>query len=164
MNFTVTFTPTDRVALLALLLFTMTSSPPTVAVIGGGPGSMFFCHALETRRRELMEKGDSEAALAHLPIVTCFERADGPGGVWRAERKFASAEEETRDEPSEERQDTLTNMCTSLLDTNDLCSSVSSLVESAFTNEETREPEHPTTRGGATKTTNMCKSDSSAHN
>jgi len=60
---------------------------PTVAVIGGGPGGMFFCHALERYRHELMEKGD-EQGLSALPIVTCFERAPGPGGVWRADRTF----------------------------------------------------------------------------
>lgn len=88
----------------------VSSSPPKVAVIGGGPGGMFFCHALETRRRELKENGD-KAALASLPIVTCFERASGPGGVWRAERTFAADENKspTADDDTKELLET-TNM------------------------------------------------------
>jgi cation diffusion facilitator CzcD-associated flavoprotein CzcO len=81
----------------------VSASPPTVAVIGGGPGGMFFCHALETRRRELKEQGD-EAALASLPIVAVFERASGPGGVWRAERKFGKDENKDPD-PTESVND-----------------------------------------------------------
>ena len=66
------------------------ASPPKVAVVGCGPGGMFFCHAIETYRRELLEEGD-EAGIAALPSITCFERASGPGGVWRAKRSFADA-------------------------------------------------------------------------
>eukprot|EP00928_Gymnodinium_smaydae_P096098 TRINITY_DN8416_c0_g4_i1.p1 TRINITY_DN8416_c0_g4~~TRINITY_DN8416_c0_g4_i1.p1 ORF type:complete len:597 (+),score=75.46 TRINITY_DN8416_c0_g4_i1:91-1881(+) len=65
------------------------AAPPAIAVIGAGPGGMFFCHALETRRRELEAAGD-EDALRALPVVTCFDRAAGPGGVWRSERQFTS--------------------------------------------------------------------------
>ena len=56
---------------------------PTVAVIGGGPGAMFFCHALETQKHELLAKGED---VSGFPIVQCFERAPGPGGVWRSDR------------------------------------------------------------------------------
>jgi len=56
---------------------------PTIAVIGGGPGAMFFCHALETQRKELEAKGEDESS---FPIVKCFERSAGPGGVWRSDR------------------------------------------------------------------------------
>jgi len=63
--------------------------PPSVAVIGAGPGGMLFCHALERHRRELKDKGD-EAALANLPSVTCFDRASGPGGLWRFEHTTTS--------------------------------------------------------------------------
>jgi cation diffusion facilitator CzcD-associated flavoprotein CzcO len=90
---------------------TASSTPLTVAVIGAGPAGMFFCHALETYRRELEQKGD-EAALAHLPVVTCFERAPAPGGVWRSERTFA--EEETNDDgvpKTHSRPVETTNMC-----------------------------------------------------
>ena len=71
---------------------------PTVAVIGCGPGGMFFLHAIERKRRELLAKymdDDSlsldgkkilEEKLTKLPNATCFERADAPGGVWRTER------------------------------------------------------------------------------
>jgi len=56
---------------------------PTVAVIGCGPGGMFFLHALATRRKKLEEEGNIEA-LSRLPLVTCFERSSSPGGVWRS--------------------------------------------------------------------------------
>jgi thioredoxin reductase len=62
----------------------------SIVVIGSGPGGMFFCHAMETYRRELEVKGDKEA-LAKLPKVTCLERASGPGGVWRSQRIFAQS-------------------------------------------------------------------------
>jgi Flavin-binding monooxygenase-like len=54
-----------------------------VAVIGGGPGGMFFCHAIESRRRLLIEAGDAAAAKL-LPLVTCFEKSSAAGGVWKA--------------------------------------------------------------------------------
>jgi hypothetical protein len=57
--------------------------PDSVAVIGCGPGGMFFCHALETKRKELLDRGE---LIDHLPRVTVFERASGPGGVWRSDR------------------------------------------------------------------------------
>lgn len=80
------------------------SLPIKVAVIGGGPGGMFFCHALETYRRELVQKNEKEA-LEQLPQVMCFERASGPGGVWRSERSFG--DHVTTNEAGEP----LTNMC-----------------------------------------------------
>lgn len=69
---------------------TTPDDPPTVAIIGAGPGGMFFCHALETMKRKLLKEGNEEA-LANLPTVTCFERASGPGGVWRPSRQFGEA-------------------------------------------------------------------------
>eukprot|EP00547_Thalassionema_nitzschioides_P013990 CAMPEP_0194236738 /NCGR_PEP_ID=MMETSP0158-20130606/3929_1 /TAXON_ID=33649 /ORGANISM="Thalassionema nitzschioides, Strain L26-B" /LENGTH=657 /DNA_ID=CAMNT_0038970575 /DNA_START=23 /DNA_END=1996 /DNA_ORIENTATION=- len=60
---------------------TTTSSPPTVAIIGCGPGGMSFLHALALRRKAL--EGDEEG-LAKLPIVTVYERASEAGGVWRS--------------------------------------------------------------------------------
>lgn len=44
---------------------------------------MFFCHALETMRREMLERGES---VENLPNVTVFERDRSPGGVWRSDR------------------------------------------------------------------------------
>jgi len=44
---------------------------------------MFFCHALETQKRTLQSKGED---VDGFPIVKCFERSDGPGGVWRSNR------------------------------------------------------------------------------
>ena len=45
-----------------------------IAVIGGGPSGLFFCHAIEKIQRET----------GKLFSVTCFEKASQPGGVWRA--------------------------------------------------------------------------------
>jgi cation diffusion facilitator CzcD-associated flavoprotein CzcO len=55
---------------------------PKVAVIGCGPGGMFFLHALATKRRKLEEACDVEG-LAAFPQVTVYEKASDPGGVWR---------------------------------------------------------------------------------
>ena len=70
--------------------------PDSVAVIGCGPGGMFFCHALETKRREMIARGES---VANLPHVTVFERAASPGGVWRSQRSFSSSD------PAEEKKE-----------------------------------------------------------
>jgi len=60
------------------------TAPPTVCVIGGGPGALFFCHALETQKKLLLAKGED---ISHFPgVVKCFERSPGPGGVWRSDR------------------------------------------------------------------------------
>uniref|UniRef100_A0A7S3VAU8 Uncharacterized protein n=1 Tax=Chaetoceros debilis TaxID=122233 RepID=A0A7S3VAU8_9STRA len=56
---------------------------PTVAVIGCGPGGMFFLHALATRRKQLEATNDLDG-LSKLPSVTCFEMSSSPGGVWRS--------------------------------------------------------------------------------
>jgi hypothetical protein len=53
-----------------------------VAVLGCGPGGMFFLHAIATKRRKLQQAGDLEG-LAALPEVTVYEKAPQPGGVWR---------------------------------------------------------------------------------
>ena len=58
-------------------------APTTVALIGCGPSGMFFLHALATRRRELELSGDVKG-LAQLPLVTCYEASDAPGGIWRS--------------------------------------------------------------------------------
>ena len=82
-----------------------------VAVIGFGPAGMCFCHHVEERRRKLLEQCSAyqplangsgtngkhpqtiesseaqiQAELAKLPTVTCFEQADGPGGLWRPDQ------------------------------------------------------------------------------
>jgi thioredoxin reductase len=49
--------------------------PVSVAVIGCGPGGMFFCHAMEQKMKE-SPTGQSYS-------VSCFERSSQPGGVWR---------------------------------------------------------------------------------
>ena len=67
-------------------------SPELIAVVGGGPGAMFFCHAIEVQRNELLKKGKD---VSGFPIVKCFERGPGPGGVWRANR---SHDDEYEDE------------------------------------------------------------------
>lgn len=72
----------------------LTGTGPTVALIGCGPAGMFFLHALATKRRDLERKllqRDDDAAraaardkLASLPLVTCYEKSDRPGGIWRS--------------------------------------------------------------------------------
>ena len=57
---------------LSLTLTTMT--PLSVAVIGGGPSGLFFCHAMEHMMKETGKKIS----------VTCFEKSSQPGGIWRA--------------------------------------------------------------------------------
>ena len=80
------------------------TKPPSVCVIGAGPGGMFFLHALASRRRKLEEelaankkqdghahnaavaaaRAECEAKLAVLPVVDCYEKSSSPGGVWRS--------------------------------------------------------------------------------
>uniref|UniRef100_A0A7S3PZT7 Uncharacterized protein n=1 Tax=Chaetoceros debilis TaxID=122233 RepID=A0A7S3PZT7_9STRA len=62
-------------------------TPKNVAVIGCGPGGMFFLHALAKRRKQLEEQGDLIELMA-LPNVTCFEKSPSPGGVWRCDQTF----------------------------------------------------------------------------
>jgi len=82
------------------------SMPESVVVIGCGPGGMFFCHAMEAKYRELREKGDTEG-LANMPIISVFERANSPGGVWRAHRSHAdSSAFSYSEEKKEEKKDT----------------------------------------------------------
>ena len=61
----------------------------SVALIGCGASGMLFLHALATQRKEQLEKGNEDFV---LPRVTCFERANEPGGCWRSppedEREF----------------------------------------------------------------------------
>mmetsp|Transcript_11840 Transcript_11840/g.33841 ORF Transcript_11840/g.33841 Transcript_11840/m.33841 type:complete len:685 (+) Transcript_11840:110-2164(+) len=76
------------------------TKPPSVCVIGAGPGGMFFLHALASRRRKLEKDAankkqdgqensaaarvECEAKLAALPVVDCYEKSSSPGGVWRS--------------------------------------------------------------------------------
>ncbi len=81
------------------------SSPETVAVIGAGPGGMFICHSLETQKRDLEARGEDTS---HFPIVKIFERAEGAGGVWRADRTHEDGSASPRsalDIDSEEKKD-----------------------------------------------------------
>ena len=70
----------------------------TICVIGGGPGALFFCHALETQKQALIHTrcGGSYAQFCQRypawPSVTCYERASGPGGVWRSDRSHEHAD------------------------------------------------------------------------
>ena len=95
---------TDCVAFLAHLALLIMTKPPSVCVIGAGPGGMFFLHALASRRRKLEEelaankkqdghahnaavaaaRAECEAKLAVLPVVDCYEKSSSPGGVWRS--------------------------------------------------------------------------------
>lgn len=60
---------------------------PTVAIIGCGPSGVSFLHAVALRKQRMENRGDFVGAL-QLPIVTCFEPASEPGGVWRSERAW----------------------------------------------------------------------------
>lgn len=62
---------------------------PTVVIIGCGPSGISFLHAVALRKQKMEDEGDLEG-LSKLPIVTCFERAAEPGGVWRAQRACLS--------------------------------------------------------------------------
>ena len=62
----------------------------SIVVIGCGPGGMFFCNAMEHKRRQL------DGIDSHLPTITCFERADSPGGVWRSQRTYCDDNEEEK--------------------------------------------------------------------
>lgn len=53
-------------------------APVKVAVIGGGPSGMFFCHAMH-RQNALRGLNPQDRVQ-----VTCFEQSDMPGGVWKA--------------------------------------------------------------------------------
>mmetsp|Transcript_36073 Transcript_36073/g.78997 ORF Transcript_36073/g.78997 Transcript_36073/m.78997 type:complete len:647 (+) Transcript_36073:92-2032(+) len=75
--------------------------PLTVAIVGCGPGGMFFLHAIETYRRELKAAGLHEKA-AQLPVATCYDKASAPGGVWRPQRSFQSGEDVLDEESSKE--------------------------------------------------------------
>jgi thioredoxin reductase len=52
-------------------------NPINVAVIGGGPGGMFFIHALNRMVKE-------EVGANQNINVICYERSSRPGGIWRA--------------------------------------------------------------------------------
>ena len=69
------------------------ASPPSVCVIGCGPGGMFFLHALATRREKLRRAGNT-VALRALPNVDVYEKKSSPGGVWRS----ATAEDDVESE------------------------------------------------------------------
>lgn len=49
-------------------------TPLNVAVIGGGPSGLFFCHAMEHMMKQT----------GRNIVVTCFEKSSQPGGIWRA--------------------------------------------------------------------------------
>jgi thioredoxin reductase len=74
---TTTTTTTSHATATALHNKNLSLAPVTVAVIGGGPSGMFFCHAWES----LMREGRADPTRPPLAI-TCFERATAPGGVW----------------------------------------------------------------------------------
>lgn len=63
-----------------------------IAIMGCGPGGMFFLHALALRKQKLEDEGNT-AAIAALPEVTCFERSASAGGLWRADRKKTNGDD-----------------------------------------------------------------------
>lgn len=60
----------------------------SVAVIGGGPGGLSFCHAIERQARQQRDGGGIEISPPSTTTprvsVRCFERSTGPGGVWKS--------------------------------------------------------------------------------
>jgi Flavin-binding monooxygenase-like len=58
-------------------------APLKLAVIGGGPGAMFFCHSYHKQRQ-------NQETTLELQI-TCFEKKASPGGVWRASKEQDSS-------------------------------------------------------------------------
>jgi cation diffusion facilitator CzcD-associated flavoprotein CzcO len=56
--------------------------PISVAVIGGGPGGMFFVHALNRMKDEMGANQNIS--------VTCYERSSHPGGIWRYDESNSS--------------------------------------------------------------------------
>jgi len=56
---------------------------------------MFFCHAIEVQRNELLKRGED---VSRFPIVKCFERSPGPGGVWRSDRSHEDGHDEHVDD------------------------------------------------------------------
>jgi len=71
-------------------------SRPTVAIIGCGPSGISIIHAINYRRKKMEDEGDLNG-LSKLPIATCFDRASGPGGVWRSQRSHSLSGDETDD-------------------------------------------------------------------
>jgi len=52
----------------------------SVCLIGCGAGGMSLLHALAVKKSKL---DSSSAEYKSLPTIMCFERASGPGGIWR---------------------------------------------------------------------------------
>jgi len=67
---------------------------------------MFVCHALEIQRKEFIENGKD---VGSFPLIRCFERSAGPGGVWRSDRTHEQEEDhaEEKKEVDEDRWDDL---------------------------------------------------------
>ena len=62
-------------------------APLQVAVIGSGPSSLFFCHAVEKLLRQ-QQSSHEERSLDNCGNqraiqVTAFERSGQPGGLWQ---------------------------------------------------------------------------------
>ena len=55
-----------------------------VAIIGGGPAAMFFCHAWNQQKKAASRDGKQAPPLAHELEITCLEREASPGGIWRS--------------------------------------------------------------------------------
>jgi thioredoxin reductase len=60
-------------------------TPLSVAVIGGGPSGLFFCHAMEHMMKQTGRK----------ITVRCFEKSSQPGGIWRAAETSSTNNAET---------------------------------------------------------------------
>ncbi|KAG7372597.1 flavin-containing monooxygenase [Nitzschia inconspicua] len=86
-------------------------APLKVAIIGGGPAAMFFCHSYHKQRQMQEEQRRTDFVELH---ITCFEKKASPGGVWRPSPTSTStttipmtvvnANEEKKEEEEEEEK------------------------------------------------------------
>lgn len=59
---------------------TSAASGVSACLIGCGAGGMSLLHALAVKKSKL---DPSSAEYKALPTIVCFEKASGPGGIWR---------------------------------------------------------------------------------
>lgn len=81
-------------------------APIKVAVIGGGPAGMFFCHHIHKIQNshtteEEKKDNDSGNVGSNLVQVTCFEKDLTPGGVWKTKEQVLGVSSKGVDDEGE---------------------------------------------------------------